>query len=64
MSKKTKPDNLTKLAMTVEIVGSAIVACGIGIEVGYGAHIGFLGITVGSFLVALGGVLWAKVLRL
>lgn len=30
-----------------------IVAAGIGIEVGYGAHLGFVFITVGSVILAL-----------
>ena len=64
MSKNQDSDRLTKGAMIIEIVGIAVVGAGIGIEIGYGAHVGFMLITGGSLLVALGGVIWAKVLRL
>ena len=54
---------LTKFALTIEIIGTATVGIGIGIEIGYGADLGFLVITGGSFVVAIGALLWTKVLR-
>lgn len=51
------------LAIIVEIVGIAMVGTGIGVELIAGAHIGMIIITIGSCLVAAGGVIWGKFLR-
>ena len=60
----TKRDRLARWALAVEIVGIAVGSAGIGIEVGYKAHLGFVCITTGALAVALGSLIWAKVVRL
>lgn len=54
---------LLAICFGVEVLGIGIVGTGIGIEVGYGAHLGFVFITSGSMLVATGGVLFGKFLK-
>lgn len=49
--------------ITLELVGIAVVGGGIGIELAMHADIGFVVITGGSCLVAIGGVLWGKFVR-
>lgn len=51
-------------AMAIEVLGIAVVGVGIGYEVEYGAHWGLVAITVGSMLVAAGGIVWGKWARL
>lgn len=51
------------LAIALELVGIAGIGTGIGIELSLGADIGFVVITVGSLLVAGGGIVWGKFLR-
>lgn len=55
---------MMKFATTVEIIGATIVGIGVGIEIALAADLGWLLITGGSFSVALGSLLWVKVLRL
>ena len=50
-------------AVALELFGIAVIGCGIGIELMMGAHIGLTVITVGSCLVAIGGVIWGKFMR-
>lgn len=55
---------MTKLLpITLELVGIAVIGTGIGIEVSTGGHVGFVIITGGSCLVAIGGVIWGKFMR-
>ena len=51
------------LAVTLEIVGIAAIGAGIGVELITGADIGLVVITIGSCLVASGGVIWGKFIR-
>jgi hypothetical protein len=51
------------LAIALEIVGIAGIGAGIGIEMITSADIGYLAITLGSCLVASGGVIWGKFIR-
>ena len=51
------------LAIVLEIIGIAAIGAGIGVELVIGADIGFVAITVGSLLVASGGVIWGKFLK-
>jgi hypothetical protein len=51
------------LPIILEILGVAAIGCGIGIEIGMGADVGYVIITVGSVLVATGGVIWGKFMR-
>lgn len=53
-----------KTAIVVEILGSVVVGIGVGIEIGYGADLGFMLISGGSLLVAVGALIWTKALRL
>ncbi len=56
MSKKLLP-------VTLEIVGVAAIGVGIGIEMATHANIGWVVVTTGSCLVAIGGVIWGKFMR-
>ena len=51
------------LPICLELLGIAVIGTGIGIEVGMGADIGYIAITVGSVLVASGGIIWGKFVR-
>ena len=53
----------TLIPLVIELMGIAGIGCGIGIEVSMGADIGYIAITVGSVLVAVGGVVWGKFIR-
>lgn len=50
-------------AIILELGGIAAIGVGIGVEVIAGAHLGFVIITIGSCLVAGGGIVWGKFLR-
>ncbi|KKM75706.1 hypothetical protein LCGC14_1387520 [marine sediment metagenome] len=52
------------IAVFVECVGVAAVISGITVEFIYEAHVGFTFITSGSLLVAAGGLLYNKFLRI
>ena len=56
MSKKLLP-------ITLEIVGIAAIGVGIGVELASHADIGWVVVTTGSCLVAIGGVIWGKFMR-
>jgi hypothetical protein len=51
------------LAIVLELIGIASIGTGIGVELTIGADIGFVAITVGSLMVATGGIIWGKFLR-
>jgi len=51
------------LAITLELIGITAIGTGIGIELALGAEIGFVAITIGSLLIAAGGIVWGKFLR-
>jgi len=50
-------------AIIMELLGIAVIGGGIGIELAYEADVGFLVITIGSLLVAGGGVIWGKFIK-
>lgn len=50
-------------SVVTEIIGIMVVAIGVGIEIAYRAHIGYILITSGAVAVAAGGLLFAKVVR-
>jgi len=52
------------LAVLIEIIGIAIVGTGIGMEIVYGGEIHFITITIGSCLIAIGGVIFGKFVKL
>jgi hypothetical protein len=51
------------LAITLELVGITAIGTGIGVELITGADIGLVVVTIGSCLVASGGVIWGKFIR-
>ena len=51
------------LAIALEAVGIVVVSGGIIIEWITRAHFGFVIITSGSVLVALGGLVWSKLIK-
>ena len=55
---------LLLLALSVEIAGIGVISVGIAYEVEYGANLGLIAITVGSVVVAAGGIIWGKFGRL
>ena len=54
---------LAMLPIILELFGIAVIGSGIGIEIALKADIGYLMITSGSCIVAIGGVLWGKFMR-
>ena len=55
--------NLFITSVVVEILGIAVIASGITVELMLGAEIGYVLITGGSLIVAGGGILFSKVVR-
>lgn len=51
-------------SIVVEITGIAAIGTGIGIELATHADVGWAVMTIGSCLVAIGGVIWGKFLCL
>lgn len=51
------------VAVLIELVGITTIATGIGMEIAYGGSIHLVVITVGSCLVAMGGVLFGKFVK-
>ncbi len=52
------------LALAIELTGIAAIGTGIGIELATHADMGWATVTAGSCLVAIGGVIWGKFLKL
>jgi len=48
------------IAILIELVGITVIAVGIGLEIGCGGETYLIMITLGSCLVALGGILFGK----
>ena len=46
--------------IVIELVGISVIGTGIGLELSQGGEIYLVMITVGSCLVAAGGVIWGK----
>ncbi len=51
------------IPIILELLGIAAIGSGIGIELGMGADIGYVCITIGSVLIATGGIIWGKFIR-
>jgi hypothetical protein len=51
------------VAILIEIIGIAVVATGIGLEMAIGGSTYLVIITIGSLLVASGGIVWGKFIR-
>jgi len=50
--------------VTVEFVGILIVILGIAIELTTGGDIGYMCISIGSALIALGSLIWSKIMKI
>ena len=48
------------LPILIELAGIAAIGAGIGIELATHADIGWVVVTIGSCVVAIGGVIWGK----
>jgi hypothetical protein len=55
--------NKKLIPVTIEVVGGAAIGVGIGVELATHADIGWAIVTTGSWLVAIGGVIWGKFKR-
>ena len=51
------------IPIALELIGIITISIGIGIELIAGAHIGMIVITIGSCLVASGGIIWGKFIK-
>ena len=51
------------IPIVIELVGISVVGTGIGLELAIGGSVYLAVITVGSCLVAIGGVIWGKFMR-
>jgi hypothetical protein len=51
------------LPITLELAGVAAIGVGIGVELATQADIGWAIVTIGSCLVAIGGIIWGKFMR-
>jgi len=51
------------IPVTLELMGITAIGSGIGIELAMRADIGYVVISIGSVLVATGGVIWGKFVR-
>ncbi len=51
------------IPITIELIGIAGIGVGIGIELATHADLGWAVVTGGSCLVAIGGVVWGKFMR-
>lgn len=49
------------LSGIVEVIGVSVGTAGLAVEFIYGAHLGFILITGGALVFAIGSGLWAKV---
>lgn len=50
-------------AIIIELIGISTIATGIGLEIAKGGAAYLVVITVGSLLVASGGIVWGKFIR-
>lgn len=51
------------LALGMELSGIAAIGAGIGLELAMHADIGYVLVTAGSCLIAIGGVIWGTFMR-
>lgn len=54
---------LRLIPIGIELVGISVIGIGIGLELTQGGEIYLVVITLGSCLVAAGGVIWGKFMR-
>jgi len=48
------------MPILIELTGIAAIGVGVGIELATNADIGWVVVTIGSCVVAIGGVIWGK----
>lgn len=48
------------LPLLIELTGIATIGVGVGVELATHADIGWVVVTIGSCVVAIGGVIWGK----
>ena len=48
------------LPLLIELTGIAAIGVGVGIELATKADVGWVVVTIGSCVVAIGGVIWGK----
>ena len=51
------------IPIVIELVGISAIGVGIGVEIVTHADVGWAIVTIGSCLVAIGGVIWGKLIR-
>ena len=51
------------IPIIVELAGISVVGIGIGLEIALGGAIYLVTITIGSLLIATGGIIWGKFMR-
>ena len=51
------------IPVAIELIGISAIGTGIGVELATHANIGWAIVTIGSCLVAMGGVIWGKFMR-
>lgn len=51
------------IPIVIELVGISAIGAGIGVEIVAHADVGWAVVTIGSCLVAIGGVIWGKFIR-
>jgi len=52
--------NKKLIPITIELIGVAAIGAGIGVELATHADFGWVIVTTGSCLVAIGGIIWGK----
>jgi FtsH-binding integral membrane protein len=52
------------LPVAVELAGIFILIIGIAVEISTGAELGHYIISIGSCLIAIGGIAWSKIFKL
>jgi len=51
------------IPVAIELIGISAIGVGIGVEMVNHADVGWAVMTIGSCLVAIGGVIWGKFIR-
>ncbi len=54
---------LMVICVFIEVIGIAVTAAGIGVELATHAGLGWAMISVGSLILAIGGLIWGKFMR-
>ena len=54
---------LMVMCVLIEVIGIAVTAAGIGVELATHAGLGWAMMSVGSFILAIGGLIWGKCVK-